>query len=458
MKRVSLFFIVLAFLMAGCQKADDLSSELDYLVKWDGTAALTFDTKVQPYVISTPAQLKLLSDIVNGVNTNPPSGAASTSSYQLSKNLDLNNLDWQPIGTKDLPFKGSFDGDTHTIKGMYINSVVGYQGLFGSLEGGTLEGGTIKKINLIDCNITAGEIMMNLDFNGAIVGYNKNGNVEECTFSGTFTNNGNAAGGIVGKSEGANARVAYCQNLGIMFGNYGCKIGGIVGFNVGGLIEYCINYATIKGGSYYTGGIAGHSVNGTVKNCGNNADVGGSSNVGGVVGVNVTNLISNCYNTGNLGGYSEYGEGYGVGMGGIAGYNSGTLTNCYNTGSINTLAKEDGYYIGGVVGSNKDGSIINYCYYLKGCAKDGLGASQNGAGTLTPSSTIVDINGSTNAITEEQGKASQGKTGNNIGNLKYNAHTALLDCLNAWQNDNKTGYSSWTLTGSKTGYPVLVGK
>ena len=216
MKKLNLFFLAIAFLMAGCQKADDLSSEPENLVKWDGSAALTFDTKVQPYVISTPAQLKLLSDIVNGVNTNPPSGATSTSSYQLSKGIDLNNLDWQPIGTKVFPFKGSFDGDTHTIKGLYINSVVGYQGLFGSMEGGT-----IKKVNLIDCNITAGEIMMNLDFNGAIVGYNKNGNIEECTFSGTFTNNGNAAGGIVGKSEGTNARVAYCQNLGIMVANNG---------------------------------------------------------------------------------------------------------------------------------------------------------------------------------------------------------------------------------------------
>ncbi|HEY5511134.1 MAG TPA: GLUG motif-containing protein [Prolixibacteraceae bacterium] len=457
MKKTYLFFVVIAFLMAGCQKSDDLSSDLDIVVKWDGTAALTFDTKVQPFLISTPAQLKLLSDIVNGVNTNPPSGATSASSYQLSKNIDLNNLDWQPIGTKDLPFKGSFDGNTHTIKGMYINSVVGYQGLFGSLEGGTLEGGILKKINLIDCNITAGEIRMNLDFNGAIVGYNKNGIVEECTFSGTLTNNGNAAGGIVGKSEGTNARVAHCQNLGIMIGNNGCRIGGIVGYNVGGLIEYCSNYATIKGGSYYTGGIAGQSYNGTVKNCGNSADVGGSACVGGVVGVNMESLISNCYNTGNLSGYTqmEYGESYGEDMGGIAGYNSGTLTNCYNTGSINTPAKEQGYYIGGVVGFNQDGSVINYCYYLKGCAKDGLAVYQNGFGAETTDSTTVDTDGSTNAITEEQGKASQRKTGINIGNLKYNVHPALLDCLNAWQNDNKTGYSSWTLTGSKTGYPTL---
>jgi hypothetical protein len=229
---------------------------------------------------------------------------------------------------------------------------------------------------------------------------------------------------------------------------------------LGGLIEYCNNAATVKGGSYYTGGIAGQSSNGTVKNCGNNANVGGSSNVGGVVGVNMTNLISNCYNTGNLVGYTdkEYGESYGVGMGGVVGSNSGTLANCYNTGSINTPAKEEGNYIGGVVGYNKDGSVINYCYYLKGCAKNGLAVSQNGLGTLAPSSTTADTSGSTNVMTETQGKATQGKTGVNIGNLNYNTHAALLDCLNAWQNDNKTGYSNWTFTGSKTNYPVLVGK
>ena len=450
MKKITLFFIVLAFLMVGCKKSDDFSTELDNLVKWDGTTASTFDTNTQPFVISTPAQLKLLSDIVNGTNTTPPNGASSSSTYQLKNSLDLNNLDWQPIGTKETPFKGTFDGNSHTIKGIYINSVIGYQGLFGSMDGGT-----IKRINLIDGNITAGEIMMNLDFNGAIVGYNKNGTVEECTFSGTFTNNGNAAGGIVGKSEGANARVAFCQNLGLVIGNYGARIGGIVGYNMGGLIEYCTNYATIKGGTYFTGGIAGQSSNGTVKNCGNHADVGGSSNIGGIVGVNATTLITNCYNTGNLSGYMEYGENYGVGMGGIAGSNTGTLTNCYNSGSITTLAKEEGYNIGGVAGSNKNGGIITFCYYLKGCAKDGLGISQNGSGTINPGSTTADTDGSSNAFTETQGKTSMIKSGTTIGKVSYSSNTALPECLNAWQNNNKTGYSRWTLNGSKTGYPVL---
>jgi hypothetical protein len=457
MQKIYLLIFILAFIVAGCQKKDNLIDELDFLVKWDGTAASTFDTNIQPYAISTPAQLKLLSDIVNGVNKNPPTGASASSSYQLSKSLDLNNLDWQPIGTKDAPFKGTFDGNMHTIKGVYINSVVGYQGLFGSMDGGT-----IKKINLIDCNITAGEIMMNLDFNGGIVGYNKNGNVEECTFSGTITNNGNAAGGIVGKSEGANARVAYCQNLGILIMNNGngVRIGGIVGYNVGGLIEYCSNFASIKGSSRYTGGIVGQSWNGTVKNCGNHADVQGTTLIGGVAGVNMTNVISNCYNTGNLNGYTdkEYGESYGRGMGGVVGANDGTLTNCYNTGSIKTPAGEKGYDIGGVAGTYKVGNNIQNCYYLKGCAKDGLAATQNGFGSATISNIVADTDGFTNAINEVQGKASPANSGTNIGKLSYNMHAALLDCLNAWQTDNKTGYSSWTLNGSKTGYPVLVGK
>jgi hypothetical protein len=79
MQKIYLLIFILAFIIAGCQKKDNLIDEMDNLVKWDGTAASTFDTNTQPYAISTPAQLKLLSDIVNGKNTNPPSGATSTS-------------------------------------------------------------------------------------------------------------------------------------------------------------------------------------------------------------------------------------------------------------------------------------------------------------------------------------------------------------------------------------------
>lgn len=64
MKKINLLFVILAFMMAACQSEDKMS-DLDNLVKWDGTAAVAFDTNSEPFIISTPSQLKLLSDIVN---------------------------------------------------------------------------------------------------------------------------------------------------------------------------------------------------------------------------------------------------------------------------------------------------------------------------------------------------------------------------------------------------------
>src|SRR5665647_227563 len=148
MKKINLLFVILAFMMAACQ-SEDKTSDLDNLVKWDGTAAVAFDTNSEPFIISTPEQLKLLADIVN-VTSETTIGATASSSYKLAKSCDLDSLTWTPIGSAEHPFKGVFDGDGHTIKGLFINTDLGYQGLFGYLYEGT-----VKKINILHGNITA---------------------------------------------------------------------------------------------------------------------------------------------------------------------------------------------------------------------------------------------------------------------------------------------------------------
>jgi len=452
--------------MAGCQD-DDLTDYADNLVKWDGVAAAAFDTNSEPFVISSPAQLKLLSDIVNGLNTNPPLGATDSSTYKLVRGIDMNSLQWTPIGSEDSPFKGIFDGDNHTIKGLFIDTDQGFQGLFGCIDSAI-----VKKINLAECHITAGDIGINMDCIGGIVGYCKNGIIEECTFSGTLNNDAYEAGGIVGKIEGSNARISSCSNFGVIESSQGSRVGGIVGFVNHGLIDDCSNFGIISGANY-VGGIAGVSENGTVRNCFNSANVSGAYAIGGLVGIDITSLVSNCFNTGDISGaifiyYSDI-DIYGNNIGGIAGSNNGTLTNCYNTGNIDTPSLEYGCCIGGVVGNNTGfiftdntftniTGIITNCYYLKGCAKDGQNIIQNGVGTNTIKTSVDDIESATNYFTETQGKASKENTGTQIGNGQYNAKSALVDCLNAWQSANITDYNRWTLSGSKTGYPVFVGK
>jgi hypothetical protein len=55
----------------------------------------------------------------------------------LNTSLNTDNLlHWCPgIGTADHPFAGEFDGDDHTIEGLYINKPADNRGLFTCAEG-----------------------------------------------------------------------------------------------------------------------------------------------------------------------------------------------------------------------------------------------------------------------------------------------------------------------------------
>ena len=105
-------------------------------------------------------------------------------------------------------------------------------------------------------------------------------------------------------------------------------------------------------GNECVGGVVGYN-GGTVNNCYNSGTVSGSSQVGGVVGYLNNGTVQSCYNTGAVSGSDEVGNH----VGGVVGSNDyGTVRNCYNTGTVS------GYdYVGGVVGSNDYGTVQN-CY------------------------------------------------------------------------------------------------
>ena len=99
-------------------------------------------------------------------------------------------------------------------------------------------------------------------------------------------------------------------------------------------------------GNKYVGGVVGYNF-GTVTNCYNAGNVNGNKSVGGVIGFNNSYSITDCYNTGSVTG--------GERVGGVVGGNSGVVTECYN---ISNVTGE--YYVGGVVGFNY--SSVTDCY------------------------------------------------------------------------------------------------
>lgn len=75
-------------------------------------------------------------------------------------------------------------------------------------------------------------------------------------------------------------------------------------------------------------------------------------------------IIENSFNEGTVSGTGDYDV---LNIGGVCGYNSGTIKSCYNTASVSGQ-----YSVGGVCGDNYEGPITN-CYYLSGTVADGKG-------------------------------------------------------------------------------------
>ena len=359
-------------------------------------------TKENPYEIATASELYEFATKVNAGNNT--ANAVLTADITLP--IDTN---WTPIGNDSNQYKGTFDGDGHTITGLKVDiqsDNIIYAGLLGCLGAG----GTIKNVSLTDSKITCSG---NRVYAGGVCGWNY-GTIENCyntgEVSGTSEYGFAYAGGVCGFNGGT---IENCYNTGDVSGTseYGfAYAGGVCGLNDYGTIENCYNTGDVSGtseyGFVYAGGVCGLNDYGTIENCYNTGDVSGtgtrtdaSGHAGGVCGCNDYGTIENCYNTGEVSGTgtSTDGAGYDGGVcgwntgtiencyntgevsgiygfvyaGGVCGWNTGTIENCYNTGDVSGTSSYGHVYAGGVCGYNT-GTITN-CYWLAGTAEYGIG-------------------------------------------------------------------------------------
>lgn len=333
-------------------------------------------------------------------------------SYVLTANINLGasaKKPWTSIGK----FTGTFDGDGHTISGLYLNAgnlgpTDQGLGLFTSVG----QGGTVKNLaveGIIDCSKRQLDLPI-----GGIVGKNNGGTISNCTSSVDITASVDSnVGGIVGSGE--SGTIENCCNTGSInvTGSVDSNVGGIVGLagNPNGrvtvTVENCENTGnvTVKGNADGTGGIVGGADSGTVSNCRNSGSIDGNEsktggivgdnygaifrcyntgavsggNAGGVAGQNVcsqsgpNSIVENCYNTGAVSGSGD--------VGGIVGYNNNsnyynsTVKNCYNTGKVTGTGK-----LGGAVGRIETGDVSD-CYYLGQEGLPGIGSVTGETGT-----------------------------------------------------------------------------
>lgn len=156
---------------------------------------------------------------------------------KLSADINLKNEEWAPIGTQANPFKGTFDGQNHTISGLKISKTsVLPIGLFS-----TADNATIKNVN-----ITSSTINCSTFYAGFLLGQGAKTNIENCNVdnSCSITLKGvNVVGGICGLLDGNILKCSSDPTITITESDV-LNVGGVVG--AGSLtIENCCSKANI---------------------------------------------------------------------------------------------------------------------------------------------------------------------------------------------------------------------
>ena len=268
-------------------------------------------TEADPYIISTAADFAAMANNCNADHK------GTGEYFKMTNDIDFCGSEANPTqlpaigkdGNAQITkiaygFDGTFDGDGHTISGIY---------------------------------------------------HTENGNNAEGKYNALF--------GCIDKN-GVVKNIVFSENNHITSYNY---VGSIASLNMG-TIQNCTNYADITATNFAAGGICGFMVNGngTVKDCHNYGNVTAMTYASGICGGSQSGksittynyLIENCTNSGNLSTTN------GVGSAGIAGSYSGAVKNCNNNGNVDDTqgTSKSKLYTAGIVSCASFAVDIEGCY------------------------------------------------------------------------------------------------
>lgn len=192
-------------------------------------------TKASPYQITNAEELAWFRDTVNSGTTKIHA--------RLLHDINLNNVIWKPIGTKNKPYTGTFDGNAYTIENFWLGDYtksdpISEKGLFGRIG----SGGTIQ------------DLVVKVDYMGSIMNAN-NFNVTKCGLIAAYN---------AGTIQRCSARVNYMLYVTGEFG--------VIAYQNSGTIENCLSAVGAgKSGILIpddasAAGIA-YENSGTIKNC-----------------------------------------------------------------------------------------------------------------------------------------------------------------------------------------------
>ena len=400
----------------GCRVSIE-NDEVTVASKWNSTLGMYGsggeEGSVDTIYISSSDHMLKLAALVNDSRTNGLIGnnlyfkqACDINGWRMSFNANVSR-GWTPIGAYyTTPFCSTFDGDGHSIKGLYINrSETIVVGLFGFTYGAC-----IRNVNIVEASLLGdfgvggivaiatsnelspkGTFMENCtvtdsDINGATDSFGVGGlvgvvdqfasiNMYQCrSIDNTIAATSNA-GGIVGAGSRLSCVAAnMCENSSSVRSDYN-SAGGIVAVCDTLIAGSCINTGYIYGSTKFTefdeeqmrnglgtGGIAGGTGIALVMACENHQEVVGVEGVGGIIGSsrvsgNITEddeellyndvILLHCSNTANISGERL--------IAGMCGESQFTAYGCLNEGHITA----SGEYASGIVAAGATACVYN---------------------------------------------------------------------------------------------------
>lgn len=249
--------------------------------------------------------------------------------YVLKNDIDASGLvdavgksTYNTIGSGDKSFRGTFDGDGHTIVGLQANG-----GIFGKLGSGAV----VKDINIVSSVFTGKETDASV---GAVAAENNGGKISGISGYGNTVKGGGYIGGLVGKNYGG---ISNSDDQSTVIAGANTVAGGIAGINGTDADNWLVGtLENVQSNSAVTTG---------------NLDAGQyASNLGGIVGKNEELFLMSwtTYNINNVSAHGVTGkDGNTKTSGGIVGTNEGSISNAYNESIIHGSKN-----IGGIAGSN----------------------------------------------------------------------------------------------------------
>jgi len=180
---------------------------------------------------------------------------------------------WKPVGGKAMPFAGTFDGQMHSISGLYLKTDERYAGLFGVLEHTAL----VKNLKITNSYFESSVADL-----GSVAGWSK-GNLDTVYSDAIVKGATGRTGGLVGQVNGKEMAYKNCWFDGIVSNSGNTKAdqntGGLVGILYAGKLSMnnCLNSGIVDVSTYtfdhnpsatvtiapIAGGLIGYVVKGT---------------------------------------------------------------------------------------------------------------------------------------------------------------------------------------------------